>query len=89
MTQSLSTFLVLFRASLRLFEDQVPQKKFAALEKLATHLEFDAAVFQTVQDVKDGTQKAKDIAVEEVFNTYLKTIERVIDAVDAYIHKGD
>jgi len=89
MTQSLSTFLVLFRASLRLFEDQVPQKKFAALEKLAAHLEFDAAVFQTVQDVKDGTRKAKDLAVEELFNTYLKTIERVIDAVDAYIHKGD
>jgi len=89
MTQSLSTFLVLFRASLRLFEDQVPQQKFAALEKLAAHLEFDGAVFQTVQDLKDGTQKAKGVAVGELFNTYLKTIERVIDAVDAYIHKGD
>ncbi len=89
MTQSLSTFLVLFRAALRLFEDQIPQKKFAALEKLATHLEFDEAVFQTVQDLKDGTQKAKDVAVGALFNTYLKTIECVIDAVDAYIHKGE
>ncbi len=89
MTQSLSTFLVLFRAALRLFEDQIPQKKFAALEKLATHLEFDEAVFQTVQDLKDGTQKAKDVAVGALFNTYLKTIECVIDAVDTYIHKGE
>ncbi len=89
MTQSLSTFLVLFRASLRLFEDQVPQKKFSALEKLATHLEFDGTVFQIVQDLKKGTQKAKDVAVGELFNTYLKTIECVIDAVDTYIHKGD
>ena len=89
MIQSLSTFLVLFRASLRLFEEQVPQKKFDALGKLATHLEFDGAVFQTVQSLKDGTRKAKDVAVGELFNNYLKTIECVIDAVDAYIHKGE
>jgi len=89
MTQSLSTFLVLFRASLRLFEDSVPQKKFEALEKLATHLEFDVSVFQTVQQLKEGSLKAKEIAVGELFNNYLKTIECVIDAVDAYIHKGE
>ncbi len=88
-TQSLSTFLVLFRASLRLFEEVVPQKKFQALEKLATHLELDVSVFQTVQSLKDGSKKAKEVAVEELFSTYLKTIECVIDAVDAYIHKGE
>lgn len=89
MIQSLSTFLVLFRAALRLFEDQVPQQKFPALEQLATHLEFDGSVFQSVQNLKDGTQKTKDVEVEELFNNYLKTIECVIDAVDAYIHKGE
>ena len=87
MTQSLSTFLVLFRASLRLFEDRVPQKKFDALEKFATHLEFDVSVFKTVQNLKDGMQKAKDIDLEELFNNYLKTIESIIDAIDAYIQK--
>ncbi len=60
-----------------------------ALEKLATHLEFDRSVFETVQDLKDGTKKAKDVAVDELFNTYLITVERVIDAVDAYLHKGE
>ena len=89
MVQSLSTFLVLFRASLRLFEDAVPQQKFQALEKLAGHLEFDAAVFRTVQELKDGSKKPKEIDIETVFNNYLQTIECVIDAVDAYIHKGE
>jgi len=89
MTQSLSTFLVLFRAALRLFEEQVPQKKFEALEKLATYLEFDVSIFETVQSLKDGTKKTKDVALGELFSTYLKTVERVIDAVDAYIHKGE
>ncbi len=89
MVQSLSTFLVLFRAALRLFESEVPQKKFQALEKLSTHLEFDGSVFKTVQELKDGTKKSKDLAVDKLFDNYLKTIERVIDAVDAYIHKGE
>lgn len=89
MAGSLSTFLVLFRASLRLFEETVPQKKLDALEKLATHLEFDVSLFKTVQQLKDGTIKAKDVAVVELFGNYLKTIECVIDAVDAYIHKGE
>lgn len=88
MTQSLSTFLVLFRAALRLFEDSVPQKKFEALGKLSTHLKFDGSVFQNVQQLKDGSKKTKDVAIEDLFSTYLKTIECVIDAVDAYIHKG-
>jgi predicted nucleotidyltransferase len=89
MIQSLSTFLVLFRAALRLFESEVPQKKFQALEKLSTHLEFDGSVFRTVQELKDGTKKPKEVSVGELFNNYLKTIECVIDAVDAYIHKGE
>jgi hypothetical protein len=89
MTGSLSTFLVLFRASLRLFEETIPQKKFEALEKLSTHLDVERSVFQTVQDLKDGSKKAKDLSTEELFKNYLKTIECVIDAVDAYIHKGE
>ena len=87
MVESLSTFLVLFRAALRLLEKEVPQKKFQALEKLAGHLKFDVSVFQTVEKLKDGSSKAKDVDVPELFNNYLKTIECVIDTVDAYIQK--
>ncbi|QBG48542.1 nucleotidyltransferase domain-containing protein [Verrucomicrobia bacterium S94] len=88
MVESLSTFLVLFRAALRLFEDEIPQKKFEALEKLGEHLSFDPSVFLTVQHLKDGTKKTKSVDVEKLFSTYLSTIECVIDAVDAEIHKG-
>ncbi|WP_372796933.1 hypothetical protein, partial [Pontiella sp.] len=72
----------------RLFQDEIPQKKFQALELLGTHLSFDPAVFQTVQQLKDGTIKPKDCDTEDLFNTYLSTIECVIDAVDAELHKG-
>jgi len=87
MVGSLSTFLVLFRAALRLFDEQVPQKKFQALEKLAKHLSFDVSVFQTLEKLKDGSTKTKDVDVPELFSNYLKTVERVIDAVDAHIQQ--
>ena len=89
MVQSLSTFLVLFRAALRLFDETVPQKKMEALEKLAAHLSFDVSVFKTVQQLKDGEVKPKEIEIGKLFGNYLKTAECVIDAVDAYIHKGE
>jgi len=89
MVGSLSTFLVLFRAALRLFEEFIPQKKQDALEKLATHLDFDVSVFKTVQQIKDGTLKVKDSTIQDLFGNYLNTVECVIDAVDAYIHKGE
>lgn len=89
MVGSLSTFLVLFRAALRLFEESIPQKKLDAVEKLATHLDFEVSVFKTVQQIKDGTLKAKEVAISDLFGNYLKTIECVIDAVDAYMHKGE
>ena len=89
MVDSLSTFLVLFRAALRLFEETVPQPKFQALEKLAGHLNFDGAVFRTVQELKDGSRKVKEVDPAGLFEAYLQTIECVIDAVDAYLHKGD
>ena len=56
---------------------------------LALVVRKDTADVKTVQDLKDGSKKAKDLSVEKLFKNYLKTIECVIDAVDAYIHKGE
>ncbi len=89
MTQSLSTFLVLFRAALRLFEDDVPAKKIDALTKLTGHIEFDMDVFKNVQQIKSGDVKIKYVKAESLFGRYLNTIENVIDAVDAFIKKGE
>ncbi len=89
MIQSLSSFLVLFRASLRLFETDIPQKKFQALEKLNKYIPVPGEVFSTVQRLKDGSLKSKAVETESLFDEYLKTIENVVDAVDLHIHKGE
>jgi predicted nucleotidyltransferase len=87
MVRSLSSFLVLFRASLRLFAGEVPQKKFQALEKLNETVPVPLEVFRTVQKLKDGTLKPKAVDAEALFEDYMKTVESVTDAVDAHIQK--
>src|SRR5262249_24950905 len=54
MTGSLSTFLVLFRAALRLFEPQVPPAKLAALDALTRHISFDPEPFRCVYHLRAG-----------------------------------
>ena len=89
MVESVSTFLVLFRAALRLFEREVPAKKLAALERLREHIGFESGVFQTIDGLKRGVVRRGDLDVDDVFGTYLKTVEMVIDAVDAAMKKGE
>lgn len=89
MTESLSTFLVLFRAALRLFEDSVPIKKIDALEVLARHIDFKQEVFKTVQAIKSGEIKGRSIDAESVFGDYLHAVEAVTESVDSFIKKGE
>ena len=88
MVESLSTFLVLFRAALRLYQEDVPQRKAEALHALAQHITFDARVFETIRGLKEGTTKPRDVDAETLFAQYLQTVESVVDAVDTFIKKG-
>jgi len=87
MVRSLSSFLVLFRASLRLFVTDVPQKKFQALEKLNETVPVPCEVFQTVQNLKDGSLKPKAVDADAIFEKYINAVESVTDAVDAHIQQ--
>jgi len=87
MVRSLSSFLVLFRASLRLFSSDIPQKKFQALEKLNETVPVPVDVFRKVQGLKDGSLKPRAVDADALFEEYIKTIECVTDAVDAHIQQ--
>ncbi len=87
MVRSLSSFLVLFRASLRLFATDIPQKKFQALEKLNETVPVPCDVFQNVQNLKDGSLKPKNVDADAIFEEYIRAIESVTDAVDAHIQQ--
>ncbi|RPJ85772.1 MAG: hypothetical protein EHM18_09530 [Acidobacteria bacterium] len=84
---SLSSFLVLFRAALRLFEQQVPATKLEAVKLLSSHVRFDPGVFESVDALKAGTKKLREVDTDELFGRYLQTIEAIVEAVDAYLCK--
>jgi hypothetical protein len=87
MLQSLSEFLVLFRAALRLFEGQVPEKKVDALHALAKHIAFDVRPFERLFEIKRKSAKARRPAEADVsFADYLAGIERVARAVHSHQH---
>lgn len=87
LVDSLSTVLVLFRATLRLFQTDVPRLKIEAMRALKSHIGFDDAVFIQIEALKKG--RGVDGADPlELFQTYLETVESVTDKVDAHVHSG-
>ncbi|HBA83891.1 MAG TPA: hypothetical protein DCZ95_07355 [Verrucomicrobia bacterium] len=88
MVESLSTFMVLFRAALRLYQPAVPLQKMEALKALTAFIPFRLDVFQTLQAVKAGEQSRRGLPVDELFSGYLESIELVINAVDSFDTSG-
>jgi hypothetical protein len=86
LTSSLAGFLVLFRAALRLFQEEVPAAKLDALPLLAKHVPFDPQPLLTVDDLKHRRRKARALSAPALFASYLETVEQVTEAVDRHLH---
>jgi hypothetical protein len=70
LTSSLAGFLVLMRASLRLFQDDVPAGKLDALRMLASHIPFDPQPLIDVYDLKHRRRKARQLDLQALFESY-------------------
>jgi len=82
LTGTLSKFLILFRAALRLYQPDVPVKKLDALQALSRHIVFDTSVFVTIQELKDGRRKPRAVETEALFAVYMAAIQTVVNAVN-------
>lgn len=82
MVASVSKFLILFRAALRLYEREVPSKKLDALQALTRHVKFDTEPFAQIHTLKEGRRKPGDVDAGQLFEKYLQGIEQVVKAVD-------
>lgn len=86
LTSSLSTFLVLFRASIKLYDEEVPLCKTDALQKLGTHLTFDASPFLSVLELKVKGKIPPEVDLKILASRYLSSIEQVIRGIDQHLH---
>jgi hypothetical protein len=86
LTSSIAGFLVLFRAALRLYQSDVPPHKTESLKLLAEHVAFDPRPLLEIDALKHRRRKLRDLAPLLLFESYLMTIEQIIEAVDRHLH---
>jgi hypothetical protein len=82
MTDSVSSFVTLFRHALIAFGEQAPQRKRDVVHKLAASIGFDRSAFDSILDLREGKLKKDQIDVSSVFEGYLESIKRVVEEVD-------
>ena len=87
MGASLSTFLVLIRAALRLYNDDVAADKLDALDRLARQVPFDLQPLRDVLAYKKRQAHPQPGEVQALFARYLAAIEQIVHAVDLYLRK--
>jgi hypothetical protein len=84
MLNSLSTFLVLFRAALRLYQPTVPDVKLDALHALAKHISFETRPFELLFALKQHTGESRSNLPDVSFASYLAAIEHITAAVNEF-----
>jgi hypothetical protein len=82
MTDSVSSFITLFRHALIAMGEQPPKHKREVVGKLAELIGFDGSAFNSILDLRDGKLKKDQINVTSVFEGYLSSITRVVEEVD-------
>lgn len=82
LADSLSTFCVLFRHALMLHGVDSPARKREVISAAVQRFAIDSGPFMNLLDLREERLKPKDVEPEALLASYLKQIEKVIDAVD-------
>jgi hypothetical protein len=82
MTDSLSSFIALFRAVLILRRQEAPTAKRQVIHATVDLLHIDEAPFERILGLNEKREKLNDSEANEIFAAYIAEIEKVIDAVD-------
>jgi hypothetical protein len=82
MTDSVSTFCVVFRHALRLGGEKPLFEKHEVVNAAALRFGMDAAPFLTLLDLREEKTKPRDVQPGPLFREYLRQIQVVVEAVD-------
>jgi hypothetical protein len=88
MASSVSAFLTLFKAALRLYGETPPARKMDVLPLLARHIKFDEGIFSVVWELKEGG-KPSGLTSLQIFGRYLPAVQSVTDAVDQWLQRAE
>jgi len=82
LTDSVSSFLTLFRHALIALGEPVPEHRHEVLDKLSARFQVDVSPFHVVLEIREGKRRAKEIDALAVGRTYLESVRLVADEVD-------
>ena len=82
LTESLSSFLTLFRHALLAMGEVSPEQKRPMIDKLAGILGFDPVPFHSLLDLRDRRVTEEQLHVEAMFSGFLAAVTRVAEEVD-------
>ncbi len=84
---SVSAFLTLFKAALRLYGETPPARKMDVLPLLSKYIKFDEGIFPIVWELKEGG-KASGLTSLQTFSRYMPAVQSVTDAVDLWLQRA-
>jgi len=82
LTDSITSFLTLFRHSLIALGEPAPEHRHQAVDQLGMRLGVDVAPFHAVLEVREQKRRPKDLDLASVARAYLESVRRVADEVD-------
>jgi len=82
-SRSVMAFISIFNALIFLKQAPVPQKRRDTMNELAKLITFDAEVFLSCIDIKEGLDKLSGEEISNVFKKYLCEVENICNIVDA------
>lgn len=82
LTESVSSFVVLFRHALMALGQPIPQSRRAVVEQLAATLGFDAAGVLEVLRLREGVREPSYTELERAFHAYLGAVTHVVEEID-------
>ena len=88
MSSSISAFLTLFKAAVRLYGETPPDRKMEVLPMLSRYIKFDAEIFSIVRELKEGGKHA-GITSLQIFSRYLAAVQSVTEAVDLWLQRAE
>jgi predicted nucleotidyltransferase len=83
LTQSISSFAVMFRHALKLVGKPAPVRKEEIFKSAADEFKFDPSPFVEILAVRKGERKLTAAELDPLFEKYFDGVEEVIDRVDA------
>jgi len=87
LVHSLSTFVALFRGTMRLLVDDVPMAQRDVIRRISEVVGLDLGVLEKILDLKGGGLEIKGDDLRVLYGDYLEVVGKVAEKVDNHLVK--